>query len=127
MVQSRVLIRVPKAASAALKRQGFAAAGSAFQVTPLFDVKPAAPALAAAGDAGSEWLLAQTHGEPDVENQWDLAHNMLIQAGLQGLAGGGGGVIVEPDLLQTWTLAKPEARPGTALAATAPCTVCRSA
>src|SRR5574338_1184208 len=102
MVPSRVLIRVPKRAAGALKERGFAAVGGKFRVSPLFEVSPGAAGFGAAVAEGAEWLLAETEGEPDADNQWDLAHGALIQPELQGFGAAAGEIVVEPDLLQSW-------------------------
>lgn len=122
MTSSRVLIRAPKSAAPAMQKQGFAAAGGAFKITPLFEVSPGnASALAAAPSEPMQWMLAETDACVDAENPWDLAHRALTESGGLGFAVAGQPVLVEPDIKQTWPYPAPPAAQGAALAAAPQC------
>src|SRR5437763_78461 len=100
-----LLIRFPGGiggtAAAALSRFGFGAAGTFFELEPLFTTGPITGIALSAAAPIAQWYLARPRGQADDVNLWDVAHH-VIDAGAALAAAGATPGLIEPDLLQDW-------------------------
>ncbi|MGE0460035.1 MAG: S8 family serine peptidase [Vicinamibacterales bacterium] len=116
------LLRLPAGAAVGLARGAarsrLKAAGTPYELEPLFTTGPRAGAAGLAG-AGFEWHLATPSVAADPARAWESAHALNEASS----AVAGTPVLVEPDFVQEWLYENPLARdPGALSAAADACT-----
>ena len=116
------LVRLPAGARVGVRGgvpPTFSAAGTRFELEPIFDVSAGSitsdPALAAAPEPRWTWHVARAESLADAPTAWDVAHALQTQAGLAP----GAPVLIEPDLDQDWPYENPPTRDPDSLAADA--------
>ncbi|MDQ3487391.1 MAG: S8 family serine peptidase [Acidobacteriota bacterium] len=116
------LVRLPAGAGVGVRGgapSSVGAAGTRFELEPLFDVSSApmkaSGDLSAAPEARWTWHVARAVSLADAPSAWDVAHALQTQAGLAP----GAPVLIEPDLEQEWPYENPSTRDPGSLAADA--------